>query len=182
MVHDPKILILDEPTTGLDVQNRSSMWSRIRELRKGGITVILTTQYLEEADTLCDRIAIIDHGRIVALGTVSELKELVGSNNVVEIVSRIEDIERIVKLLKSNFSLTATVNGDKIEAFLVKDPMRVFKDIVNALSTSKIQVLAVSMHLPTLDDVFLKLTGSTMRDTIDEGAVSARSMAMARRR
>jgi len=89
MMHSPRILILDEPTTGLDVQNRLNMWKRIRYLNKKNITIILTTQYLEEADALCDRISIIDHGRIVAAGTPSELKKMVGSGDILEISAKI---------------------------------------------------------------------------------------------
>ncbi len=164
MVHRPPILILDEPTTGLDVQNRTQLWQRIKELNKGGVTVILTTQYLEEADVLCDRIAIIDHGKIKAIGTASELKSLVGSGNILEIVAKNGDINNIVKLLK-RYNISPEVKGDRIIAALGKDSSKAFTKIANALEDNRITVLAISAHLPTLDDVFIKLTGSQLRDT-----------------
>ncbi|HIH50209.1 MAG: ATP-binding cassette domain-containing protein [Candidatus Micrarchaeaceae archaeon] len=169
MIHNPPILILDEPTTGLDVQNRTELWKRIRALNKEGITVILTTQYLEEADALCDRIAIIDHGKIKAIGTVSELKALVGTGNVLEIIAKPDDIDDIVKLLKK-YDIDAVVKSDKITASLGKDSSRMFTKITNAIEDKKIQVLAISAHLPTLDDVFIKLTGGQIRDSTGENA------------
>ena len=165
MVHNPKILILDEPTVGLDVQNRVNMWDHIRKLKREGVTIILTTQYLEEADALCDRIAIIDHGVIKAIGTPSELKGIVGKGNVLEITARLNDVERISRALKSGFGLKLVVNGDRITSVLEKDTMKTFTGVVNMLSKEKLQVLAVSMHLPTMDDVFIKLTGASFRDT-----------------
>jgi ABC-type multidrug transport system ATPase subunit len=175
MIHDPQILILDEPTTGLDVQNRTQLWKRIKELNKRGITIILTTQYLEEADALCDRIAIIDHGKIKAMGTVSELKALVGTGNVLEIIAKPDDINDIVKLLKK-YGVDAVVKGDRITASLGKDSSKNFTRIANAIEDDKMQVLAISAHLPTLDDVFIKLTGSQIRDSTGEN-VSAMTRA-----
>ncbi len=170
MVHNPNILILDEPTTGLDVQNRTQLWGRIKDLNKRGVTVILTTQYLEEADALCNRIAIIDHGKIKAIGTSSELKSLVSEGNMLEIVAKQNDINDIVKILKK-YKIDPEVKGDKIIAALGKDSSNTFTKITNAIRDNDIQVLAMSMHLPTLDDVFIKLTGSQIRDSV--GANSA---------
>ena len=181
MVHTPEILILDEPTTGLDPQNRNTMWEHIKELNKQGVTIILTTQYLEEADVLCDRIAVIDHGKIRALGTASELKAIVSEGNVLEITSRLDNVEKIASILKSRFKLDTKINGDVVEASLPKDSLRTFRSIVGELAESKVPVLAVSMHLPTLDDVFLKLTGSSMRDSLQEN-VSEVTKARAYRR
>jgi ABC-2 type transport system ATP-binding protein len=164
MVHDPKILILDEPTTGLDIQNRSQLWERIKQLNKEGMTIILTTQYLEEADFLCGRIAIIDHGKIKAMGTASELKALVGTGNVLEIIAKLNDVNDIVKILKKH-GLDPEVKGDKITAILTKDTTKIFNKVSNAIEDEKINVLAISTHLPTLDDVFIKLTGSQIRDS-----------------
>ncbi len=169
MIQNPKVLVLDEPTTGLDVQNRVSMWSRIRELNRGGTTVILTTQYLEEADMLCDRIAIIDHGRIIASGTPTELKRLAGTGNILEITAKQTDVEKIAKALKSKFSLSPTVNGDKITAELSGKHRTTFVRVAIELERLKLEPVAISTHLPTLDDVFIKLTGATLRDTLSEG-------------
>ena len=181
MVHNPKILILDEPTVGLDVQNRVNMWEHIKRLREGGVTIILTTQYLEESDALCDRIAIIDHGVIKAIGTPSELKGLVGKGNVLEITAKLGEIERISRILKSKFDLKPVVNGDKITSVLEKNTMKTFTEVVNILSKEKMEVLAVSMHLPTMDDVFIKLTGASFRDTATGTQKSAFSEGWGRR-
>lgn len=168
MIQEPKILVLDEPTTGLDVQNRSSMWERIKEMNKRGTTVILTTQYLEEADVLCDRIAIIDHGKIIALGTPSEIKRIAGSGKVLEITVRQEDTQKVAGLLKSKFGIVAKITGEKIVAVLDKEGELQFTKITGMLDREKIMILSVGLHLPTLDDVFIKLTGAGMRDATGE--------------
>ncbi len=164
MIQEPPILVLDEPTTGLDVQNRSSMWARIKQLNKAGATVILTTQYLEEADELCDRLAIIDHGKVIALGTPSEVKRIAGNGRVLELVVKVEEVQKVLALLKSRFRIPATAKGDKITAQLDKNSESEFTRISSALDRERITVLSIGMHLPTLDDVFIKLTGATMRD------------------
>lgn len=168
MMHSPKILILDEPTTGLDVQNRLNMWKRIRYLNKKNITIILTTQYLEEADALCDRISIIDHGKIVAAGTPSELKKMVGSGDVLEISVRISDIEKIRKLLKTKFGLESGTTSDKITVLIKKDTNKILYGVIKELEKKKIDVISIGVHLPTLDDAFIKFTGSTLRDSLEE--------------
>ena len=164
MIQEPKILVLDEPTTGLDVQNRSTMWDRIRELNKRGTTIILTTQYLEEADTLCDRLAIIDRGKNIALGTPSEVKRIAGSGRILEIVVKVDETAKVASLLKSRFDIIATVKGDRVRAVLEKGKESEFTKISAMLDREKFTVLSVGTHLPTLDDVFMKLTGTGMRD------------------
>ncbi len=175
MIQEPKILILDEPTTGLDIQNRVKMWERIRYLNKNGVTVILTTQYLEEADQLCDRIAVIDHGKIKALGTASELKRMVGTGRVLEIVVENNSIaEKVASMLHSKFKFSCTVNNDKITTVVDSTKEDMLAKVTSSLDKSNIKILSLSMHLPTLDDVFIKLTGSGMRDATgaDEGRMS----------
>lgn len=168
MMHSPKILILDEPTTGLDVQNRLNMWKRIRYLNKKNITIILTTQYLEEADALCDNISIIDHGKIVASGTPSELKKMVGSGDVLEISARIKDIEVIRKILKTKFGLESETASDKITVLIKKNANKTLSKVVEELERKKINVMSIGIHLPTLDDAFIKFTGSTLRDSLEK--------------
>ncbi len=168
MLQEPKILLLDEPTTGLDVQNRSTMWNRIKELNRNGTTILLTTQYLEEADELCDRLAIMDHGKVIALGTPSEIKRIAGSGKVLEIIVNLQDVQKVVSLLKSRFKLTATSRGDKITSPLDKNGEGEFTRISATLERMKIPVLSIGAHLPTLDDVFIKLTGAGMRDAAGE--------------
>lgn len=166
MIQRPKILLLDEPTTGLDVQNRVNMWKHIKELNKVGVTIILTTQYLEEADALCDRIAIIDHGKMRAMGTTSDLKKLAGTGRILEImVERPEDTEVVASLLKSNFKLAAEVKNDRVMSTIDAGDEETVAKILIQIDKKKITVTSVNMHMPTLDDVFIKLTGSAFRDT-----------------
>ncbi len=179
MVHKPKIIILDEPTTGLDIQNRNHLWEEIKRLSENGITTILTTQYLEEADFLCNRIAIIDHGKIKAIGTASELKMMVGTGDVVEIISKPDNVEKVAKLLKS-LKLSPIVKSEKVSAPMGSDSVKMLNNITTALQKNKIAIISINMHMPTLDDVFLKLTGNQLRDTTGEN-VSARSQIMMRR-
>lgn len=176
MIQDPKLLILDEPTTGLDIQNRVSMWGHIRDLVKGGVTIILTTQYLEEADALCDRIAIIDHGKIKAIGTASELKRMVGTGRIMEMIFENADhASQGAAVIKSHFKVNTTVKGDRVDAVIEHWDPRVLTEVMSALERKKIDVSSVNVHFPTLDDVFIKLTGSGMRDTASGEYTSARS-------
>lgn len=182
MIQDPQLLILDEPTTGLDIQNRVSMWGHIKDLTKMGVTIILTTQYLEEADALCDRIAIIDHGKIKAIGTASELKKMVGAGRILEIIFENESqAQQASTLLKSHFKFSPTVKGDKLDAVIDKWDAKLLPEILSVLERKKLTVVSINVHLPTLDDVFIKLTGSGMRDSADESHVSARSNLFIRR-
>jgi ABC-2 type transport system ATP-binding protein len=181
MIQDPKLLILDEPTTGLDIQNRVSMWGHIKELTKIGVTIIMTTQYLEEADALCDRIAIIDHGKIKAIGTASELKRMVGTGRVMEIVLETEgQAQQAASILKSQFRIVSTVKGDRIDAVLEKWDPKMLPGILSALEKRKLIGASVNVHFPTLDDVFIKLTGSGMRDSASSEYVSSRNSMMHR--
>ncbi|MCL4383302.1 MAG: ATP-binding cassette domain-containing protein [Candidatus Marsarchaeota archaeon] len=166
MIHEPLLLILDEPTTGLDIQNRMQMWDDIRKLKKDGVTIIMTTQYLEEADYLCDTIAIIDHGKIKAIGSPSELKKQISSGNILEIILKNEYIEQITKLLKSEFNIpVSNFKNEKIEAIIEKNAFEIFQKILSEIKKKKIPILSISLRLPTMDDVFIKLTGSSIRDT-----------------
>ncbi len=171
MIQQPELLMLDEPTTGLDVQNRTSMWKRIRDLNKKGVTIILTTQYLEEADELCDRLAIVDHGRVIALGTPSEIKRIIGEN-VLEILVKLGDAQKVASILKAKFGITATANGERVRAMMM-NRKGLLARISETLDTEEIPVLAISLHLPTLDDVFIKLTGGGLRDAIDKNSNTA---------
>jgi ABC-2 type transport system ATP-binding protein len=168
MIQEPKVLVLDEPTTGLDPQNRQSMWARIKELNKRGTTIMLTTQYLEEADVLCDRLAIIDRGKVIALGTPSEIRKIAGTGKFVEIEVKPDQVQAVVKMLKLKFRLNPEIVSAKVRATIIRDEDRVFQGIVSALAKQKISAISIGMHLPTLDDVFIKMTGATMRDTLGE--------------
>ncbi|MEM0106779.1 MAG: ATP-binding cassette domain-containing protein [Candidatus Micrarchaeaceae archaeon] len=177
MIHNPHILVLDEPTTGLDIQSRFSMWKHIKELNERGVTIILTTQYLEEADQLCNRIAIIDHGQIKAIGTPSQLKKSIAEQNMLELIVDASSVNKALKALEK-IGLKANASGENIKAPIEgKDEM---KRVIAELEKEKIEIISISMHLPTLDDVFIKLTGESMRDKVGE-MKSNRSMAFRRR-
>ena len=167
LIHEPKLIILDEPTTGLDIQNRVKMWDHIKSLARLGITVLLTTQYLEEADALCDRIAIIDHGNIIAMGTSSELKALAGGY-ILDIIAKEQYIKQIAEIIIKHMKGEVNFAADKITANVTKEPLEVIGIISKVLQDSKIPVMSFGVHLPTIDDIFLKLTGKQTRDTTGE--------------
>ncbi|MGI0141046.1 MAG: ATP-binding cassette domain-containing protein [Candidatus Micrarchaeales archaeon] len=174
MIQHPSILILDEPTTGLDIQNRVNMWKHIRELNQIGVTIILTTQYLEEADALCDRIAIIDHGKVKAIGTVSELKKVVGTGRILEVVAEAhEDTAAVANMLKIGFKLKPEVKVDKVTALVeVGNEEKIMAKLLTELNKKKIKISSMSLHMPTLDDVFIALTGGATRDETHEDTSS----------
>ncbi|MEM3177807.1 MAG: ATP-binding cassette domain-containing protein [Candidatus Micrarchaeaceae archaeon] len=180
MIHRPQILILDEPTTGLDVQSRVDMWRRIEDLNKRGVTIVLTTQYLEEADELCNRIAIIDHGKIKDMGTPSELKRNAFSGRILEIIVDKSDTERTAAIVKDKLGIKPEVKGERIYATVEGADTASLKKIATAIESKGIKIISIGLHLPTLDDVFIKLTGSSIRDALGEQQ-SSRSMAMLRR-
>ena len=153
LVHSPEVLFLDEPTTGLDPGSRRVLWDEIKRLREGGVTVILTTQYLEEADELADRIAIIDEGLVVAEGTSDELKASIGG----DVITFAFDTESDQKLALK--VLTEGVQEDNLIRITVVDGARKIPQYVNQLTENNIEVSSVSASKPTLDDVFLKVTG-----------------------
>ncbi|WNB86638.1 ATP-binding cassette domain-containing protein [Cellulomonas sp. ATA003] len=160
LVAEPEVLFLDEPTTGLDPRSRLGMWDVISELVAGGTTLLLTTQYLEEADRLADRIAVIDLGRVIAEGTADELKSQVGGERVEVTIARTEDLGRAREVLgryavgelvadEHSRTVTAPVSGGA--AALVA--------ALRGLGDADIEVLDAGIRRPTLDDVFLSLTG-----------------------
>jgi ABC-2 type transport system ATP-binding protein len=160
LVHHPSILFLDEPTTGLDPQSRSALWQEVARLAKEGTTVFLTTQYLEEADVLADRVAIIDHGRIVAEGTPQALKEEIGRSSVEAIPSNPEDGERIQAVL-SRFGPPAAASPKGI-AVRLDGGSESLGQVVRALDADGLEVAHLQLHAPSLDDVFLAKTGRSL--------------------
>src|SRR6478736_1977253 len=157
LVHEPPVLFLDEPTTGLDPQGRNELWQVIEDLVEGGTTVLLTTQYLEEADTLADNIVVIDHGSVIAEGSATQLKERLGST-VVEITMRDDDsTARAVEFL-------APVGGASRDGKLVRVNVpggagpRSMLDAVRILDGAHLDPATMVLREPTLDDVFLDLT------------------------
>ncbi len=158
LVAEPPILFLDEPTTGLDPRSRLSLWEVIEQLVEGGTTVLLTTQYLDEADRLADDIAVIDHGRVIARGTSDELKDLVGGERLEVRLDRREDAERAAQALASLSDEEPSVDG-AIVSIHVRQRRGAIVTAVNQLGEAGVGVDDLALRRPTLDDVFLTLTG-----------------------
>src|SRR5438093_4662344 len=157
LVHRPRILFLDEPTTGLDPQSRSALWTEVGRLAKAeGVTVFLTTQYLEEADVLADRVGIIDHGRIVAEGTPDELKAQIGRPTVVATPKDAEQLSAAAAILERFGEPTRASPGATAVMLNGKGDLA---DVLRALDGDGILVDDIRLHAPSLDDVFLAKTG-----------------------
>ncbi len=160
LVHGPRILFLDEPTTGLDPQSRSSLWEEVERLADDeGMTVFLTTQYLEEADRLADRVGIIDRGKIVAEGTPTTLKAEVGEPSVGATAADPADRDRLVDVLGRFGSASADGDGDGKAWVRLKPDAGGLVAVVRTLDAEGIAVADLQLHEPTLDDVFLDKTG-----------------------
>src|SRR6058998_241030 len=186
LVHRPKILFLDEPTTGLDPQARAAIWSYLKQLNQEGITLFITTQYLEEVDRLCRRLAIVDNGEIVAQGSPSELKQQIGADSITlgfesgnpgngaskakarEILSTLKGISNIV-------------DSDSGVTVYAKNGGYMVPDIVRAFDNAQVHLASIGVSSPTLDDVFLKYTGHRIRAE-EVSSMNARGMMGRRRR
>jgi ABC-2 type transport system ATP-binding protein len=166
LVHQPPVLFLDEPTTGLDPRSRNDLWDLIRELVADGTTLLLTTQYLEEADVLADRIAVIDHGRVIADGTAAELKQQLGAT-VLEVTFADADAAR-----SALGTIASVVEGAEVEDSLVRAPVqdgaRTAMEVLRALDAANVEVGGLTVREPSLDDVFLSLTGRRAEEAVDE--------------
>jgi ABC-2 type transport system ATP-binding protein len=165
LMHRPEVLFLDEPTTGLDPQNRANLWVQIRKLRESGTTIFLTTHYLEEADALSDRLAIIDHGKIVAEGTSRELKQQIAGDSI--IFSFKDDEETITKAMKllqqQPYVREATTETEQVRLY-VQEGAAALPDLLRLLDKEGIAPKTIALSEPTLDDVFLRQTGRSLRD------------------
>lgn len=160
LVGRPKILFLDEPTTGLDPKTRQDLWKIIRELVKEGTTILLTTQYLEEADELSDHIAVMDRGKVIAEGTSRQLKEKFGGD-VIEISLKSESDKNKVREIAKNLSSRKPVEDNLTLHIPVSSGAKKLLELVRKLDEGNIEPATLSQHQPSLDDVFLELVGET---------------------
>ena len=174
LVHSPRILFLDEPTTGLDIQSRSALWEEVSRLaREDEVTVFLTTQYLEEADVLADRVGIIDHGKIVAEGSPAELKASVGRPTVEVIPAERAERQRAGAIIARFGEPCGSMDGVAVRLTSGETDLA---EIVRALDAEQLKVEHLQLHQPSLDDVFLTKTGRTL-----EGAAQEEEQEQARR-
>jgi ABC-2 type transport system ATP-binding protein len=172
LVHRPPVLFLDEPTTGLDPRSRTDLWAVIRDLVNDGTTLLLTTQYLEEADVLADRIVVIDHGTVIAEGTAPELKARFGSTIVEIDVAGREAAAQVAGVLSTLGS--AGIGDDGRQVLLtVEDGATVLFEVVRTLDRNEIQPEGIRVREPTLDDVFLSLTGHAAEEPPSDDAAPA---------
>ncbi|OIP76696.1 MAG: lysozyme [Oscillatoriales cyanobacterium CG2_30_44_21] len=170
LLHQPPVLVLDEPTVGLDIQSRIAIWEFLRKLRASGVTVLISSHYLEEIDALADRVAIIDRGKIIAEGTTDELKAKVGGDRITvrirEFAERkeAEQAQKILQQLPIVQNITInSAQGNALNLFVTSDANAI-SDVQNMLTAVDINVFSLSQSRPSLDDVFLAATGQTILD------------------
>lgn len=158
LIGNPSILFLDEPTTGLDPRTRTQMWVAIQKLVKNGTTVLLTTQYLEEADQLADRIALIDHGRLIAEDKPSELKKLVGGLQLKVTVEQNESVIPTQSIIEKVLGKTVNVENRNLTVILDNNAFNKVSEILDKILASKIMLSSFKIEAPSLDEVFLSMT------------------------
>jgi ABC-2 type transport system ATP-binding protein len=179
LIHEPNVLFLDEPTLGLDAQTRRHIWDYIKRLNKeGGVTIILTTHYMEEADFLCDRIAIMDRGKFVAMDTPGRLKDILGGDvvsleiegNADALVNRINSLDWIKNMTRHDENLSLTMEKGE----------RRIPELIHVAQENGVNVTCVHLRKPSLEDVFLHFTGRTIRE--EEASQAERNREILRRR
>jgi ABC-2 type transport system ATP-binding protein len=176
LIGQPRLLFLDEPTTGLDPRSRLGMWDVIRGLVREGTTLLLTTQYLEEADELADTIAVVDHGKIIARGTADELKAQVGGERIEVVVDQREDIPLAIEVLARD-GIGAPMVDEHTRRITVPSEggAKQLVQVVRDLDEVSIRIDDIGLRRPTLDDVFLALTGHAAVESEDAEAEPARA-------
>ncbi|MFK4082562.1 ATP-binding cassette domain-containing protein [Kribbella sp. NPDC020789] len=164
LIHDAKLIFLDEPTTGLDPQARANLWEHIRRLRDRGATIFLTTHYLDEADALCDRILVIDHGKIVGSGNPEDLKQQVSGDGVRLDLAEAAHAPEVAKIVTQlNGAVAVGTDGGTVN-FRIPRGGSVLPGLLRSIDAQGIELEGVEVRRPTLDDVFLTMTGRSLRD------------------
>nr|AIA14414.1 daunorubicin resistance ABC transporter, ATP-binding protein [uncultured bacterium] len=166
LISTPPIIFLDEPTTGLDPRSRLAMWDIINRLKEQGTTILLTTQYLEEADQLADKIVVIDGGRVIANGTANELKSKIGNDRLELTFADQETFKKALQTLGK--AVIDTNDKEHTVTVVIKDTNADVKAVLEKLSQANIVITSMDIHKPTLDDVFLSLTGTQKAATSEE--------------
>jgi ABC-2 type transport system ATP-binding protein len=164
LVHGPQLLFLDEPTTGLDPQSRARVWQEVQRMHDQGTTVFLTTHYLDEADALCDRVAIIDYGKIVAEGTPEELKRAIAGDVVTFSVGGDQQQQALDIVKDQDFVREARLENGSVHLYVDRGEVAM-PAILRLLDAAHLQLTTVELHRPSLDDVFLRQTGRSLRET-----------------
>jgi ABC-2 type transport system ATP-binding protein len=164
LLHEPSVLFLDEPTAGLDPQSRLALWEILRKLHARGQTILLTTHYMEEADSMCDRLAIMDRGRILAINTPQGLKESLGADSIVTISAK-GDLDALARLLQKQMEgTTKSQRVDNAIKLHVKGTTSVLPRIISLAEQGGFNITDLSISEPTLETVFIQLTGKELRD------------------
>jgi ABC-2 type transport system ATP-binding protein len=164
MIHQPLLLLLDEPTAGLDPQSRAFLWEEIRRLKNEGVTVFLSTHYMDEADKLCDTVAIIDHGVIVAEGTPDELKAEIGADIITMGFGSPETAQKAAALLRDDAQVKKIQVSDETAVLHTANMEQALPLLMRELSAAGLEAKNIALSKPSLDDVFLKHTGRSMRE------------------
>jgi len=163
LIHEPRLLFLDEPTTGLDPQARLAVWDMIKKLQAGGVSILLTTHYMEEADYLCDRVAIMNNGKVIALDSPAALKRSIGKLEIIEVNATGISKTTLTKLRKLR-GVKEVVQTSEGLRLLTPTADAVLGQVVRLITSKKTHMGSLNIVQPTLEDVFIKLTGRTLRD------------------
>lgn len=165
LIANPPVIFLDEPTTGLDPRSRLAIWDMIKQLAKNGTSILLTTQYLEEADLLADNIVVIDGGKVIAEGTADSLKAKVGNDRIEVVISKAGEFKKATELLDGNSLQT---DEESRTLSIASKGVKHLKEVLQQFEDAKIKVETISLKRPTLDDVFLTLTGHAATQEAEE--------------
>ncbi|MGL4772579.1 MAG: ABC transporter ATP-binding protein [Clostridium sp.] len=163
IAHTPKLIVMDEPTVGIDPQSRNHILESVKKLRENGATIIYTSHYMEEVEELCDRIGVMDHGKVIAQGTSGELKDLVNdtSSFSLELNKNAKDYIKVIEDIKGIYKVTAK---DHVMQCYYKNNKKIIEELVSAISNENVIITNIKNEIPTLETVFLSLTGKSLRD------------------